>query len=256
MKKILSCLAILLVTLSLCGCGGGGENVSAPNVRMAIALSPGNSSRGIADVTRMEIDVTSGQKALYHDVFDYSAGTSLPVNRAFYVEAGTARTFKVNALRADGTVEFTASQTVDIPSGQSVTVAMTLQAPPAGVSITGTIHDIAGPPSIEFTSVPAYGSFDNIRGRVRNVLPNDAKVVVFIYVVGRWWPKPYANTPFTPIRADGTFECDITTGGVDQLATEIRAYLVRKDYDNQLQLPPDPVTADVWAMASATRSGN
>ena len=44
-------------------------------------------------------------------------------------------------------------------------------------------------PTIEFTNVPQYGSFDDLQGRVTNVTPADYKVAVYIYVSG-WWTKP------------------------------------------------------------------
>lgn len=87
-----------------------------------------------------------------------------------------------------------------------------------------------GDPSIEFTHVPPYGSYEDLRGQVCHVWPADYAVAVYIYVSG-WWTKPYFDRPLTLIQADGSFVTDITTGGVDQRATAIAAYLVPIDYD-------------------------
>lgn len=81
------------------------------------------------------------------------------------------------------------------------------------------------PPSIKFTSVPAKGSNNNLKGRTEGVSPFEYKVAVYIYVNG-WWTKPYWNTPLTSISCDQTFTCDITTGGNDANATKIRAYIL------------------------------
>ena len=81
------------------------------------------------------------------------------------------------------------------------------------------------PAKIELTHVPAYGGFDDLRGRVKNVRPADYRVAVYIFVRG-WWNKPGWRQPLTPIAADGTWRTDITTGGVDEKATEIAAFLV------------------------------
>jgi len=124
----------------------------------------------------------------------------------------------------------------------------------AGCGGGGQPPTIAGPPAIEFSRVPQYGSFDNLQGRVRGVNTADVKVICIIYVVGRWWVKPYYASPFTPVRPDGTFTTDVTTGGVDEQATEIRAYLVAKDYEYTGLLPPDPPSEKVLAMAKAIRS--
>jgi len=91
----------------------------------------------------------------------------------------------------------------------------------------------AGIPSLELTYVPEYGSYDDLRGQVRHVRPADYRVAVYIYVSG-WWTKPYWDRPATPIACDGSWVCDITTGGVDQRATRIAAYLVPADFDPPL----------------------
>jgi len=88
--------------------------------------------------------------------------------------------------------------------------------------------------SIQFTYVPPYGSFENLRGQVWHVAPADYKVAVYINVGGGWWTKPYFAYPLTDIYPDGSFVCDITTGGVDQEATSIRAYLVPVGYNPPL----------------------
>jgi len=45
-------------------------------------------------------------------------------------------------------------------------------------------------------------------------------------VAGKWWTKPYANSPCTSINSDCSFVCDITTGGSDQFATQIAIFLL------------------------------
>jgi exo-beta-1,3-glucanase (GH17 family) len=90
-----------------------------------------------------------------------------------------------------------------------------------------------GNPGIEFTYVPPYGSFDNLKGLVTDAAPGDFEVAVYIYVSG-WWTKPYWSSPLTSIRSDGSWICDITTGGIDQKATKIAAYLLPAGYNPPL----------------------
>lgn len=85
-------------------------------------------------------------------------------------------------------------------------------------------------PTIKFVSVPAYGSFDNLSGQVKHASPSQYRVVVYIYVRNGWWVKPYYNQSQTIITPDGHWTCDITTGGIDQLATKIVAYLIPANY--------------------------
>jgi hypothetical protein len=87
--------------------------------------------------------------------------------------------------------------------------------------------------SIEFTSVPAWGTYANLQGAISNAVPSEHGVAVYIYVEG-WWTKPYFAAPVTTISADGTWTCDITTGGADQDATRIIAFLVPNGYSPPL----------------------
>lgn len=89
------------------------------------------------------------------------------------------------------------------------------------------------PPAIEFTYVPPYGSFEHLEGRTECVIPSDHRVAVYIFVSG-WWNKPTWAQPLTLIEDDGTWTTDITTGGTDQLATKIAAFLVPSGYDPPL----------------------
>jgi len=85
-------------------------------------------------------------------------------------------------------------------------------------------------PAIEFTYVPPCGSDENLKGQASNIIPGDYKVAGYIRVGGGWWNKPTWANPLTPIQGDGSWTCDITTGGNDPDATEIAAYLVPNGY--------------------------
>ena len=100
---------------------------------------------------------------------------------------------------------------------------------------------IAYEPTIEFTSVPARCTFDDLHGKVENVNPSDYEVIVYIFIphdpfAAGWWVKPSLASPRTPIREDGTWTCDITTGGIDETATWIIAFLVHKDDNPKIPL--------------------
>jgi exo-beta-1,3-glucanase (GH17 family) len=131
----------------------------------------------------------------------------------------------------------------------------TLTMPASDAIITATYKD-SGPPHIEFTYVPPYGSFANLKGKVTGVNPSDYKVAVYIYV-GGWWTKPYWSSPLTTIQSDGTWTCDITTGGQDQNATKIAAYLVPNGYNPPLmyggQTLPDELEQNSVAKVEVTR---
>ncbi|HNR30783.1 MAG TPA: hypothetical protein PKI11_07820, partial [Candidatus Hydrogenedentes bacterium] len=87
-----------------------------------------------------------------------------------------------------------------------------------------------GDPQIEITEVPAWGSSGQLRGRVLHVVPCDYRVAVYIYVedAGGWWTKPTFVEPLTPINDDGTWSAAVVTGGIDQTATKLAAFLLPK----------------------------
>lgn len=81
-------------------------------------------------------------------------------------------------------------------------------------------------PGIAFTSIPPVGSFATLVGVVRCVDPAQYKVAVYIQVNGGWWNKPTFASPLTGIGVNSTWMCDITTGGVDEKAAKIAAFLL------------------------------
>lgn len=85
-----------------------------------------------------------------------------------------------------------------------------------------------GLPSIEFTSVPDICTDGDLSGTVLHVDPADVGdycVAVYLYQ-GGWWTKPTWAEPTLTVEADGSWTCDITTGGLDAAAWKIAAFLV------------------------------
>jgi len=82
-------------------------------------------------------------------------------------------------------------------------------------------------PTITFTSVPTFGIQNEkvLSGSVSCVAPASFKVAVYIYVSG-WWTKPTFANPLTNIGSNGNWSTTIVTGGVDELATQIAAFLL------------------------------
>jgi exo-beta-1,3-glucanase (GH17 family) len=110
----------------------------------------------------------------------------------------------------------------------------------------GDIPGGVGTAMIEFTSVPPIGSFDNLRGQVWHVAPGDHGVAVYIKVSGGWWTKPYFSDPVTTINCEGSWTCDITTGGTDELATDIAAFLIPLTYSPPLAVGLAGLPVDLY----------
>jgi thrombospondin type 3 repeat protein len=97
--------------------------------------------------------------------------------------------------------------------------------------------------SVEFTSIPPYGSQSNLFGKVFGVNFASYRVAVLIYTDGGgWFSKPTCASLLTTIQSDGTWTADITTGGADSNATRIAAFLVPSTFSqpcvtNQFCIP-------------------
>jgi hypothetical protein len=86
--------------------------------------------------------------------------------------------------------------------------------------------------SIRLTDIPDYGAqHDLLRGKVEGVTtPTDYKIAVYILIDGMgWYVKPYVDSFVFP-DLEGNWTCNIVTGGVDQYAVKITAYLLPGDY--------------------------
>jgi hypothetical protein len=87
----------------------------------------------------------------------------------------------------------------------------------------------AQPDTVVFVQVPRWGLSDSLKGRVQYVNPTAYKIALFIFVeeAGGWYTKPTRRDSLTHIDpATGTWRTSITTGGIDQYATRIIAFLV------------------------------
>ena len=107
-------------------------------------------------------------------------------------------------------------------------------------------------PAIEFTQVPPFGSSADLYGRVTGVAPTDFNVAVYIFISGGgWWTKPNSASPLTAIQTNGTWQCDITTGGIDQCARQIAAFLVPTNYTPPLAAGDEGLPAGLATNAVA-----
>lgn len=109
----------------------------------------------------------------------------------------------------------------------------------------------SGDPSIEFTFVPRLSTFQNLRGRVSHVEPCNYAVAVYIFAGGGWYNKPTWEAARTVIRSDGSWTADITTGGVDETASKIAAFLVPADYGPPLLSGPPSLPVSLLETAVA-----
>ncbi len=87
---------------------------------------------------------------------------------------------------------------------------------------------ISGPPAIEIESWPAKGAYGEMTGSVTNVDPSKYMVACYLEVNGGWWTKPTWDDALTPISSYGNWGCYVTTGGIDDQATTLKAYLLPK----------------------------
>lgn len=84
---------------------------------------------------------------------------------------------------------------------------------------------------LRLTSIPAFGSSDDLTGVIVGLDPEAYAVATFIYVddLG-WYSKPTCSQTLVQT-ADGSFRIDITTGGIDEQATMISVYAVPRSFE-------------------------
>ena len=107
-------------------------------------------------------------------------------------------------------------------------------------------------PEIVFTSRTWYGDLHLMKGKVLNISdPRDYKILTYIKVGDTWWSKPYNAHPTVPINEDFSWQVPIITGGFDYNCTQVKVYLVRKEYDPRYRSRPD--SSDAIATVQITR---
>ncbi len=106
---------------------------------------------------------------------------------------------------------------------------------------------------ISFTNVPAFNTTDNLAGVIWNASPKQYAIAVLINVGGLWWSKPTLSAPVTLVACNCSFVCDITTGGSDQLATRIIAYMIPITYSPPTALGTKDIPPDLIKNAVAFR---
>jgi hypothetical protein len=123
---------------------------------------------------------------------------------------------------ATATATLTPTFTPSPTATSTLTATATATNTPTATATPTKIY--GGRPTIIITGLSARGNKRGIvMGNVYNADPANRAVAVFIYVEGGWWIKPYWNasgySSETYIQPDGSWSCDITTGGHDEDAT-------------------------------------
>lgn len=109
-----------------------------------------------------------------------------------------------------------------------------------------------GTPELDFASVPVSGSAQDLTGRIWHAKPADHVVVVYIQVDGAWWIKPTLAKPKTMIAPNGTWVCDVTTGGRDAFASAYAAFLLPAGITPPVALGASKLPPELAGMAVAS----
>lgn len=230
---ILILASALALMMAGCGGGGGGDSVTPVGrgtLTVKVDMPSGLTTSGVhtmsvSEITMVAVTVTGTGIATINRTITLDPTTHTGTD-TFSVPAGVNLTIKADAKNAEGNTIYSGSANATLAPGESKAVDITLQVVNGSVQVVIIIH--AGPPALDFTYVPPIGSYNALQGIVTGGLnPKDLAVAVYIKVNDGWWTKPYWNSPLTTVNADGTWICLIVTGGHDEQATEILAFLVK-----------------------------
>jgi hypothetical protein len=123
------------------------------------------------------------------------------------------------------------------------------------------LREVENSDSISIDEIPSCGSTTKLKGTVTDINTADYRVGIYIFNAG-WWPKPTFASPWTSIKSDSTWECDISTSlPYDLSASEVIAFLVPKaeiadwpvDFNDHAGLPAMPIEAFRFASVGAFR---
>ncbi|MDO8586331.1 MAG: glycoside hydrolase family 16 protein [Armatimonadota bacterium] len=82
---------------------------------------------------------------------------------------------------------------------------------------------------LRITQTPGFGSCGLVQGTTSGVAPADYYVAMLIYVPGSgFWSKPYCEPRYILINPDGSWSASMCSGGIDNMATMVEAYLFPK----------------------------
>lgn len=204
-----------------------------------------------------------------------TGGASIGVNFAPFIDSITVKD------NGDGTMTIKAEVTDEKPNlltfrwdgeiniiGNKTSNPITIQEPVGSVMVTLTAVDeldkeshldfYVAPnnsdPIITFTFIPEVGSEEYLKGIIGNADSSQHKIAVYIKVDNTWWAKPYYDSRFTVIDSDAKWSCDIVTGGHDQDATDIAAFLLPNTYNPPIPSSESQIEESIRANAIATVS--
>lgn len=259
MKTVVILILTSALTLMMLGCGGGGGTPPIGRGTLTVTVNApsgltvsGERARSVSEITSVAITVTGNGVTTINRTIALDPTTHTGTD-TFSVPSGASLTIKADAKNAAGSTIYSGSSSATLAPGESKAVDITLQVVHGSVQVVIVIH--AGPPALDFTYVPPIGSYNALQGIVTGGLnPKDLAVAVYIKVYGGWWTKPYWDSPLTTVNADGTWTCSIVTGGYDEQATEILAFLVK----NGASVPSasgggEPSIPDAYAVKRVTR---
>lgn len=157
----ISWLFMVVVSLFLSACQGGGEENGTASVRLSFDLSSSktgtaktSSAPAPTDIRSIRIDVTGPEMEFISESVAVSPGVETVVN--LEIPAGPARRFVVTAFDAEGAARFRGEATVDLAPGSSP--SLTISMAPLDISVP------PGPtPSIQISPRTAIVPKDSVQ---------------------------------------------------------------------------------------------
>jgi hypothetical protein len=115
----------------------------------------------------------------------------------------------------------------DIRKFRTIIIVSVFLAAAAAIPLKACGPATEATPVITISSLPAYGTTQNLFGTASGVNPALHHMAIYLFLEGGgWWTKPTFASPCTPIAANGSWSVDVTTGGCDAFATKYAAYLL------------------------------
>ncbi|MGB4849437.1 MAG: T9SS type A sorting domain-containing protein [Saprospiraceae bacterium] len=94
--------------------------------------------------------------------------------------------------------------------------------------------DNTGNDTLSIDYLPVLGSFDNVKGHINHLVSCDFNIASYIKVGSGYWTKPTFQNPTVSIQCNSKWIVDYTTGGSDEMASDLCFFIVPSDYSPPL----------------------
>jgi len=254
MKTILFAFTAAVIAILTIGCS---ENVPKGLMSISVQLPSGlnqQRTRSIGEIIKIRATVTNERMNPVSAELAIDHQTMIATGK-FYVPAGENRKVTIEALNSKDAPIYAGSVTTTVTAGIVNEITVGVDPVPYQVEIGIDVYDGAPSVSIDPVTMPLLG-LDNyiISGNVVNADPKLVAVAVYLHTNSGWISQPVSANPGYLPNSTGKWVADIISFGSAGESSEIRAFLIKRDFvaPTASNLDTCPDIPEAFASATVT----